>query len=304
MPGNVAAYHQATLYAKVAGYLKTIEVDKGDQVKEGQPIAEIEVPELLADRAKFKAEVEVAAIDYQRVSEAQKKAPDLVVPQTVDNAKGRLDVAKANLERNETLLGFTKITAPFSGTVVRRMVDPGAFIPSATSGSAAQNAAIVTVMDFSKVRVQVAVPEPEVPFVAKDSPVKVTVDELPGRAFEGRVTRYAYALDDATKTMLTEIELANPKGELRPGMFATVRLVVERKSDALLVPLDALVVEKTKNSVFTVGDGKAKKVSVKVGFNDGVSAEIVEGITPGEPVILVGKQTLIEGQAVNAVEAK
>src|SRR3989442_459143 len=298
LPAEIKAYQQATLYAKVAGYLKTIPVDKGDEVKAGALLAEIEVPELLADLSKYKAEVEVAEIDYERVSEAQKKASDLVVPQTVDNAKGKLDVAKANLERNETLLGFTKITAPFSGTVVRRMVDPGAFIPSATSGSAAQNAAIVTVMDFSKVRVQVAVPEPEVPFVAKDSPVKVTVDELPGRAFEGRVTRYAYALDDATKTMLTEIELANPKGELRPGMFATVKLVVERKSDALLVPLDALVVEKTKNSVFTVGDGKAKKVSVKVGFNDGVSAEIVEGINPGEPVILVGKQTLIEGQAV------
>ena len=132
----------------------------------------------------------------------------------------------------------------------------------------------------------------------------MTVDELPGRAFEGRVTRYAYALDDATKTMLTEIELANPKGELRPGMFATVKLVVERKSDALLVPLDALVVEKAKNSVFTVGDGKAKKVPVKVGFNDGVSAEIVEGINPGEPVILVGKQTLNDGQAVNAAEGR
>src|SRR5437660_3527662 len=161
LPAEIKAYQQATLYAKVAGYLKTIPVDKGDEVKAGALLAEIEVPELLADFSKYKAEVEVAEIDYKRVSEAQKKASDLVVPQTVDNAKGKLDVAKANLERTETLLGFARITAPFSGKVTRRLVDPGAFIPAATSGSAAQNAAIITLVDFSRVRVQVAVPELE-----------------------------------------------------------------------------------------------------------------------------------------------
>src|SRR5204863_5017855 len=104
LPGNVLAYQQATLYAKVAGYLKTITVDKGDRVKEGDLIADIEVPEMLADRAKYKTELEVADLDYKRLRESQKKFPDLVVPQTVDNAKGKLDIAKANLERTETLL--------------------------------------------------------------------------------------------------------------------------------------------------------------------------------------------------------
>src|SRR6266581_6082698 len=143
LPGEVKAYQQATLYAKVAGYLKTSSVDKGDFVKEGALLAEIEVPELLADVTKYKAEVEVAELDYQRLSESKKKAPDLVVPQTVDEAKGKLDIAKANLERTETLINYAKIIAPFSGVVTRRMVDPGAFIPAATSGSAAQNAALL-----------------------------------------------------------------------------------------------------------------------------------------------------------------
>src|SRR6266852_1022094 len=207
LPGEVKAYQQATLYAKVAGYLKTIAVDKGDQVKEGTLLAEIEVPELLADRARYIAEVEVADLDYKRLSESQKKLPDLVVPQTVDNAKGKLDVARASLERTETLLGFAKITAPFSGVITKRMVDPGAFIPAATSGSAAQNAALFMLMDFSKVRVQVTVPEPEVPFIKTGVRVKISVEELPGKIFDGSVTRFAQALDDATKTMLTEIEL-------------------------------------------------------------------------------------------------
>ncbi len=303
LPGNVLAYQQATLYAKVAGYLKTITVDKGDRVQPGALLAEIEVPEMEADLAKYKADVEVASMDYQRVSEALKKSPDLVMPQTVDDAKGKYLVANANWERVQTLLKYASLTAPFGGVVTRRWVDPGAFIPAATSGSAAQNAAVLILADFSRVRVQVQVPEPEVPFITNGLPVRITVKELRGRTYESRVTRYAEALDDAMN-MLTEIEIPNPKGELRPGMYASVQLELERKRDALTIPAEALVVEKAKNSVFILADGKAKKFPVKVGFNDGVSVEVVEGIKPDEPVILAGKQALNDGQAVSAKEAK
>src|SRR6266446_5310221 len=165
LPGNVLAYQQATLYAKVAGYLKTITVDKGDRVRQGALLAEIEVPEMEADLAKYKADVDVASMDYQRLSEALKKSPDLVMPQTVDTAKGNYLVAKANLERVETLLKYASLTAPFGGAVTRRWVDPGAFIPAATSGSAAQNAAVLTLADFTRVRVQVQVPQSEVAFI-------------------------------------------------------------------------------------------------------------------------------------------
>jgi len=304
LPGEVKAYQQATLYAKVAGYLKTITVDKGDRVKEGDLIVDIEVPEMLADRARYKAEVEVAELDYKRLSESQKKAPDLVMPQTVDNAKGKLDIAKANLDRTETLLNFAKITAPFSGIVTKRMVDPGAFIPAATSGSAAQNAAIVTLSDFNRVRVQVAVPELETSLIATDQPVKLTVDGLPGRNFDGKVTRFSYTLDEATKTMLAEIELPNPKLELRPGMYAIVKIGIERKEDALLVPVEALVTERAGASVFAVVDAKAKKIPVKTGFNDGSNVEIVSGLKPDQPLILVGKRPLSDGQAVKVSEGK
>jgi RND family efflux transporter MFP subunit len=304
LPANVAANQQATLYSKVAGYLKTIAVDKGDEAKQGQLLAEIEVPELVADFARCKAEREIADLDYKRAADAHQKAPDLVVLQSVDTAKAKSLMAKANLERAETLLGFCKITAPFSGVITRRAVDPGAFVPAATSGSAAQNAVVVTLMDFDKVRVQVAVPEPEVPLIRNGLPVKVTVDELPGRTFDGSVTRFSQALDDATKTMLAEIDLQNPKRELRPGMYATVKLGVEKHTDALLIPLEAAVIEKSGTSVFIVADGKAKKVPVKTGFNDSASVEILEGLAPNQPVILVGKMVLNSGQAVNVAEAK
>src|SRR2546421_902083 len=93
LPAEIRPYQQATLYAKVAGYLKTINVDKGDQVKPGDVIADIEVPEMLADLTRYKVEREVAELDYKRLSDSFKRAPDLVIPQTVDNAKGKLDVA-------------------------------------------------------------------------------------------------------------------------------------------------------------------------------------------------------------------
>src|SRR5262249_11319734 len=156
-------------------------------------------------------------------------------------AKGKLDMAKATLERTETLLDYTRIHAPFTGIVARRSLDPGAFIPAATSGSVSPNAALLTVIDIRSVRIDIAVPEPEVPRVKLGLPVEVAVDELPGRLFQGRVTRFAYALDEASKTMLAEAEISNPMFELRPGMYARARIGIERRAEALLVPAAAVI---------------------------------------------------------------
>jgi RND family efflux transporter MFP subunit len=299
---RILAIQEATLYAKVSGYLKTLTVDKGDSVTQGQLLAEIEVPELLADEAEFKAETEVARGNFERMSQALKKAPDLVVPETVDNLRGQRDIAQAKLQRTQTLLQYARITAPFAGVITARFVDPGAFIPAATTGSTPQTAAIAILMDFSRLRVQVFTPESEVPFIKDGTPAQVTVEELPGKGYQGSVTRFAYALDEATKTMLTEIELANPSGELRPGMYASVQLEVERKRDALLVPAKALLVEKAGTSVFTVADGKARKTPVQIGFNDGTNVEVASGITPEQAVILLNGQTLNNGQPVTVAK--
>lgn len=304
LPANVLAYQQATLYAKVTGYVKTVNVDKGDPVQAGALLADIEVPELIADRAKYQAELEVADLDYKRSSDAQKKAPDLVVPLTVDTAKSKFDVAKANLDRTDTLLSFAKITAPFSGIITRRFVDPGAFIPAAASGSTPQSAALFTLMDFTKVRIQASVPEMEVPFIKAGLPAKVMVEELPASKFEGTIKRFSHALDEATKTMLAEIELPNPDGVLRPGMYANVRITVERKPDALVLPVDAVLFEKTRTSVFAVADGKAKRITVKTGFNDDGWVEILNGVKIGDSVIQIGKQTIADSQPVTVTESK
>src|SRR5690348_7569294 len=127
LPAQIKAYQEATLTAKVAGYLRAIPVDKGDRVKAGELIADIEVPELVADRAQYQAQVEVARLDFDRMQQAIKSAPDLVTPQNLDAARGKLQVAQAQLDRINTLLHYARITAPFSGTITARYVDPGAF---------------------------------------------------------------------------------------------------------------------------------------------------------------------------------
>ncbi|MGH7969586.1 MAG: efflux RND transporter periplasmic adaptor subunit, partial [Limisphaerales bacterium] len=246
----------------------------------------------------------VSRTNYERMAEARQKAPDLVIPQTVDDLRGQWEVAQAKLQRTQTLLQYARITAPFSGMTTARFVDPGAFIPAATTGSTPQSAALVTLMDYSRVRVQTFVPELEVPFIKNGVPAKVILEELPGRTFPGSVTRFAHALDPATKTMLTEIEIPNPDGELRPGAYASVQLEVERKQNALLVPVQALLTEKAGTSVFMEVDGKAKKVPVQVGFNDGTHVEIEKGVNPEQAVILLGKQALNDGQPVNPTEGR
>lgn len=346
LPGTIKANQEATLYAKVPGYLKAISVDIGDTVKAGQTIAQIEVPELSADllraqaavaRAdaekakaatgvtKAKVELDASKLDFDRVSKARKSSPDLITPQALDDAKARHDGAKASLteaqageklaaarhgealaevKRIEALLAFAQVQAPFNGTITARHVDAGAFIPSATSGSAARNAAIVTVMDFNTVRASVIVPELEAALVQSGQPVKLVVEGLGSKVFTGSVTRHAFALDDATRSLQVEADLPNTSKELRPGMYATIRVGVEKHTNALLIPVGALLMEKANASVFLFIDGKAKKTPVKIGFNDGTNVEIVSGLSGGERVLIFGKTAPADGQAVNATEAK
>ncbi|MEX2043982.1 MAG: efflux RND transporter periplasmic adaptor subunit [Opitutus sp.] len=304
LPGTLRPNLQATLYPKVAGYLKTVAVDKGDRVRAGQLIAEIEVPELIAERTRYRAEVEVAEAAALRVNTAFSKSPDLITPSVVDEARARVRIAQANLERVETLLRYCQITAPFAGTITMRFADPGAFVAAPSAGGSAQNAALFTLMDFSVVRAQVAVPELEAARVQAGQPVRLTVEGLGGKVFAGQVSRFGYALDEATRTMVVEADIPNPQGELRPGMYARVGIGVEHHTNALLIPAEALVTERAGSSVFLAADGKAQKVPVSVGFNDGERVEIVKGLDAGQAVILVGKLAPAPGQAVRVTETR
>lgn len=304
LPGTLRANQQVTLHAKVAGYLKSISVDVGDTVKAGQLLAELELPELVAERARHEAELKIAQAESQRVKSARAKAPDLITPQAADTAEARLAMAQAALAQNETLLRYSKIAAPFAGTVTARYVDTGAFVPAATAGTNPAAAAIVTVMDYSTVRARVAVPEVEAARVQVGQPVILTTDSLPGKTFRGKVSRSSGALEEATRSLTVEADLENNDLALRPGMYASIRIGVEQHTGVMLVPAAALVREKAAGFLFTLADGKATRISVKYGFNDGANVEIVEGLAENARVIIPGKAALVSGQPVKAVEAK
>ena len=169
LPATLAPWQQATLHAKVTGYIAKISVDKGDAVKAGQVLATLEVPELEADIAKAKAEVKAAEIEVKRLHEARAKSPDLVLPQAVDDAEAKLAIAKAGLERGETQIQFATLKAPFDGIITSRFADPGSLATANTTK-------LLEVTDLSTLRLQIPVTELETGLVTVGKPVKAQID--------------------------------------------------------------------------------------------------------------------------------
>lgn len=290
LPSTLAPWQQATLHAKVTGYIATMTVDKGDVVKKGQVLATLEVPELQADIAKAKAEVTAARVEVKRLHEARAKSPDLVLPQAVDDAEAKLAIAQAGLERSETLIQFATLKAPFDGVITARFADPGSLATANTTR-------LLEVTDLSTLRLQIPVTELETGLVTVGKPVKAQVDAAGATPVEASISRIAYALDPATRTMLAEADLKNADLKLRPGMYAMTRIAVEKHDKATLIPVGALVMEKTNAFVFKHVDGKAMKTPVKPGFNDGVNVEVPE-LKSDDVLLVPGTVTLTDKQPV------
>jgi len=311
LPGEVRPLYEVTLFAKVNGYLDKLAVDKGDSVKSGDLIADIDVPELRANLVKYKAELELAEAEYGQTSQAASTNASYVPASDTDAsrsrqaiARGKLAVAKSNLQYTETMLKYTRLTAPFDGVITHRYVDPGAYIPLPDATSTPETAAIVNLTDFKTLRLQVAVPETEATHIKIGQPIRWTADDYPAEHFDGKVTRAYWSLDKATKTMLTETQMANPGMKLQPGMLVNARISIDKKNDALLLPVEAIVKEKANSFVFIFNDGKVKKTPIQVGFNDGTNVEIVAGINSADLAIVSGQQALRDGQLVRISEAK
>ena len=297
LPGVLVANQSVQLQARVSGYVKSVLVDKGDAVKAGQILCVIEVPDLEADRAKARIELEAAEVEWKRLKEAREKSPDLVLPQAVDNAEARVLQAKASHARSEILIEFAQIRAPFDGQVTQRWVDAGAFI-------AVGGGPVLRVVDASKVRCQIPITELEAPLAGVGKPVKVLVDALGAPALEGKISRVSPSLDPLTRTLPVEVDLPNAEGRLFAGMSVTAQIGVEKHENALLIPAAALVMEKTNAFVFKFAGGKAVKTPVKLGFKDAASAEVLELIAE-EMVLVVGTAVVADGQSVTLkTEAK
>ncbi len=298
--GDVLPWEQATLYSKVAGYLKEIKVDKGDWVRRGDLLAIIDDRETEKEYERAVADFHLQEITNNRLQEALPKTPDLVSKQDVDAAEAKYESAKAAMERLKVLVDYATIRAPFSGVITQRWVDPGAMIQAANTSMNAM--AIVKIVSMDKLRIRVDVPESEVPLVKVGTKAMVSVRELPGQEFEGTVARFGVALEQSTRTMQAEIDLPNSKHTLRPGMFTQVTLHLLAEENALTLPAAALVIEKNQTFVYCVEQNTVKKKSVVIGADDGVRPVIAQGLTGEELVIVSGKESVVDGAKVNPIQ--
>ena len=301
LPANISPWYQATLYAKVPGYLTWMGFDKGDSVKKGQLLAVIDAPEVEQQFRQAEADYAIRRITYERLHNVWKENPDVIAKQDVDVAEAAAEAAKHLRNNRRAMLDYTKVYAPFSGFITARFADPGALIQSAAI-SATQAVPLYTIMDLDTVRVYVSVPQ-EVALLAK-SGVKVLLSfkELPGQEFKGSITRTTEALDPATRTLLVEIDMPNKERQLQPGMYVNATLYLREHANALVIPPAAIVTGSSDQgkSVFIVEQGKARLVSIKTDIDDGVWVEVVEGLAGNEDIVVVGKAGLTDGQPVKA----
>lgn len=321
LPGDLVGFYESALHAKVTGYLKSIAVDKGDWVKAGQVLAEIEVPELRQNLERARASLELERLAHQRLKEVRDTDPRLVARQDVDIAYSKWAQAKAEVDMLKTMVGYTKIIAPFDGVVTGRFVDPGALIragggddrsegtdasvtPGATEGASGHKDGgrpVVTLANIDKLRVYIYVPEQEAALIRRGMPATISLQEFPGEHFSGVVDRFAHSLDLSTRTMLTEIDLDNPGHRLYPRMYASITLDLIRHANAIQVPITAVELSGDTHFVYVVRDGKLAKSSVSIGISDGRDIEILSGVAAQDLVVSNISPALNHGERVNAI---
>ena len=317
--GNLIAEATVDIVSRVAGRLDTVAVKLGDRVTKGQVVAKIEDREIREQINQTVATLDVNKANVtQRENEVQvqQNALDrtrasfergLVAKQLLEDAEARytaaasqLNVAKAQQAQTQFRIDELKITlsntiilSPIDGFVSRRNLDPGGF-----SGT---NTVMLTVVDLGSVRMVGNLVEKGFRKVTAGVAAVVTVDTFPGEEFTGQVSRVAPVFDPATRTAQMEIEVPNPGFRLKPGMYARVRLTVERRPDALTVPRNAVVDVDGKRGVFLVDNQVARFVEVKAGLSDGERIEILEGVSVGQRVITIGAMALRDGDRVALV---
>jgi len=312
LPGRLEAYSRAPIFARVQGYLKSWSADIGTRVKAGQVIAEIEAPDL--DQQLMQARADLASAQASaKLSEAtlnRRKtlvASNFVSAQEIDeriadlsNKNGTVKADQANVERLEALAGYKKITAPFDGIVTARDTDVGALI-NAGGGT---GPAMFVISDISKLRVYVNVPQNFVPSIKIGAKAVITVPEYPTRTFEATVEASAQAVDVASGTTRMQLGLDNTKGELMPGSYANVRLMLQRDTVPLSIPASALIFDQNGLRVATVGPGdKIRFKQVTISRDLGRTIELASGLSSDDRVVVTPPDGIADGDQVRIAGA-
>ena len=314
LPAELRAYFEAPIYARANGYLKRWLVDIGAHVTDGQLLAEIDTPELdqqlqqaRAELAQDRAAFELAKTTATRWGELLKTGA--VSKQEADEKKADYDLkkaqvegAEANVRRLEELKGFARVTAPFAGTITARETDVGQLI---TAGNAANARALFRLAQTNPLRVYVRVPQTLSRAIEPGQRAELLVNELPGRKFEAKVVRTAGAMEPGSRTLLTELEVDNASGEILAGSYAQVRFADAAGDPALTLPANTLLFRSEGMQVGVVGgDDKVDLRTVRLGRDFGQRVEVLEGVGPGDRVILNPADSLATGTTVRVTQSE
>src|SRR5246500_4988352 len=300
-------YQDILIHAKVSGYVSMIRVDIGDRVKQGELLATLEVPELQDNINKAKAglsatEQEIARAQanydnlhqiYGRLHQVVKAHPNLIAQQDLDTAMSRQE-AQAELGRLNTLAGYEKITAPFDGIITKRFADLGSLIQMGTSSNT-QALPLVELAQDDLLRLRFPVPEAQTPFIENGLQVQVTIPTL-NKTFVGKIVRSAWDISRSTRTMTTEVDVKNPDGRIQAGMYAAVKLPLTQAKNVLVVPLQALSSGDNPSVFVSSKDGKLEERLVKTGLRTATEAEVTDGLSEGDLVVVGNRSGLIAGE--------
>jgi membrane fusion protein, multidrug efflux system len=328
LPGELTPYQSVAIHARVPGFVKTVLVDRGSIVREGEVLATLDAPELVAQRAEAQSKLQAAEAQlasaqakadadrgtYDRLKAAS-ATPGVVAGNEVTVAgkmaeasanqvvAGRQQVEAARQAANaiRDMEAYLRVTAPFSGVVTERQVHPGALVGPAAGGAGTP---MLRVVDQRRLRLTVPVPEAYTAEVARGTEIPFTVAAFPGQKWSGTIARVARAVDVTTRTMAVELDVANADGRLSPGTFCQVRWPVRRGAPSLFVPSGSIASTTDRTFVIRVRGGKAEWVDVKTGLTAGPLVEVFGDLKAGEEIARRGTDEVRPGMDVKARETK
>jgi RND family efflux transporter MFP subunit len=305
LPAEIKARVEAPIYARTSGYLKRYLVDLGTQVKAGDLLAEIDAPELDQELAQTRAQLAQADAALALAKMTAARWADLIKSASVSEQEAAekqadaelksatVEAARANVHRLEELQSFERVTAPFAGTITARSTDVGQLI------GAGSNKELFRLAQTGTLRVFVRVPQATARGVAPGQMAELTIQELPGRAFPAKVVRTSGAMSADSRTLLTELEVDNTRGEILAGTYAQVRFNEMKLDPPLTLPSNTLLFRAEGTQVGLVGaDNKVELRVVAMGRDFGPTVEILGGVTAKDRVILNPSDSLVSGSTV------
>ena len=300
LPGTFQAFKETTIYPRSNGYVKSWKADIGDNVKEGQLLAEIETPEVDQQLAQAKASYEIAKVTADRWRDLVGKK--VVSKQEYDQNEKAYEGAKANYEQLQKLQGFKEIVAPFGGTISARNIDVGTLV---TAGTGNAGTPLFRIVQSDPLRVYVYAPQENAPSIHEGLKAKILVQEFPGQNFDGSVTRTAGALDPQSRTMQVEVQVPNHEGRLYAGMYGQVKFLLADENAPIVVPANAFLFRTEGPQVATVdGDNHIHWQNIHVGRDFGTNLEVLDGLTENTKVVINPTDDLHEGTQVQVKPAE